>query len=144
MFFIKFKKYLVFVFILIIIFYVIYQFKIFYLKQEIVLDDFGDKKSIVVNEDVFVLKGQVLDSKFFSINGNPVLLDKEYNFSKKLYLSDFQNTFVLKTISKTDIETQRTITIFKNKTKKENVDLKEKVSEKSEKSKESKEKRTEE
>lgn len=114
MFLIKLKKYLIFVFILSVIFYVVFQFKIFFVKQDIFLNSFEKTNNLITNKNFFILEGEVLDSKKFTINSEPVLLNKEYKFSKKLYLSDFQNTFILKSVSKTNVESERIIEIFKN------------------------------
>jgi hypothetical protein len=108
------KNIFIFIFISIFIF-LVFKFKIFFIEPEVIIKNFENNNFLVTNNSIFLLEGKAEKSKKFYINNKEIFLNDRYQFSKKLLLSDYENIFYIKSISKTDIVFNKKISIFLDK-----------------------------
>jgi hypothetical protein len=107
------KKYSLFFIIILITFFLIFKFSVFFAEPTIVIYDFDSNKILTTEENTYIIKGIAQGSKNLYINDREILLNTDFTFSEKLYLSDYQNIFIIKSISKIGPIFQRKIEIYK-------------------------------
>lgn len=108
------KKVFIFIFFSISIF-LVFKFKIFFIEPEVIIKSFEKNNFLITNNSIFILEGMAEKSKNFYINDKEIFLNDKYQFSEKLLLSNYENIFYIKSISKTDIIFNKKISIFLDK-----------------------------
>ncbi len=106
------KKIFFFLILFLVFVFFVFKIKVFFLSSGLFIEDFEDSDFLVTNNQIYFLKGKAPGTKEFYINGREIFLDKDYNFKEKIFLSENQNIFFIKTISKTNVLNEKKIIIF--------------------------------
>ncbi len=109
----KTKRNIFIILVILITSFLIFNFRVFFLSPEVKIYDFESSDTLVTKDNEYILKGKAKGSKNLYINNKEVLLNTEEEFSQKLYLFDYQNTFNIKSTSKTGTVFRRIIYIYK-------------------------------
>lgn len=108
------KKIFIFIFFIIFIFS-FFQFKKFFIEEDVVIKSFENSHFLETKKDSFLFEGEAEKSKKLYINGKEIFLNEQYQFSEKVFLAEFENTFDIKSISKTGVVFNKKVSIFYTK-----------------------------
>ena len=108
----NFKKFIfIIIFIAIFIFF-IFQFRVFFTEPKVIIKSFEETNFLITTNNIFIFEGQAQNSKNFFINGKEILLNTDYLFHKKIYLSPYENIFYIKSITNTGKVFDKKLHIF--------------------------------
>ncbi len=109
----KIKKNFFIAIIIFITIFILFNFRVFVTSPVLLIHNFENTDAIVVNQDKYILTGIAYRSRNLFINNKEILLNKDSEFSKAIYLWDNQNNFHIKLISRTGTVFERNIEIHK-------------------------------
>lgn len=109
----KIKKNILIILVIFITAFLLFNFRVFVIAPAVDLKGFEDLDILAVNDNKYILTGKAVGSKNFYINNREILLNIDSTFSETLYLSDYQNNFYIRSVSKTGTIFERTIQIYK-------------------------------